>query len=360
MSRYILENVVCSYSESRTGRRVEALRVPQFEVEAGEILAVVGPNGSGKSTLLETMAFLNRPDRGRLLLDGVDVWAGGDMLAARRRCPILLQRTVLFKTTVLKNVMYGLRVRNVERNEARRRAESVLKLVGLDNLAHRGHRELSGGERQRVALARLLVLEPDVLLLDEPTTYVDQHNELMIERAIAQLHERTNATIVLASHSFRQAKALAHRVVTLVDGRIIPGTMDNLFAGTLVLEHDRFVFRNELGVMLRFDHSALASESVNFSDIAGKPAQIVIEADRLDVVHSNDARDTFVTGRIVSIRQHRDRCRLQVISHKGCVFHADMSITEYSRLKLNIGMRASLALRPGAVHVLATSNSPAV
>ena len=96
MPRYRLENVVRRYRTAQSVGAIEALRVPALEVAPGEILGGVGPNGSGKSTLLETMAFLSRPDEGRVLLDGDDVWADGKSLDARRRCPMLLQRTVLF------------------------------------------------------------------------------------------------------------------------------------------------------------------------------------------------------------------------------------------------------------------------
>jgi ABC-type sulfate/molybdate transport systems ATPase subunit len=208
----------------RSGRPVEALRVASLDVRPGEILAVVGPNGSGKSTLLETMAFLARPDEGRILLDDRDVWAEGESLAARRRCPMLLQRTVLFKTSVLGNVMYGLRARGVRRAEARRRAEHVLRSTRLDGLARRTHRELSGGERRRVALARLLALEPEILLLDEPTAHVDHANAQLIEEIIRHLHATTGMTVILASHDFRQAESLADRVVTLVDGQLLATT----------------------------------------------------------------------------------------------------------------------------------------
>lgn len=224
MCRYRLENVVRRYRESRTGQTVEALRVDRLEVQPGEILAVVGHNGSGKSTLLETMAFLDPPDEGRVLLDGSDPWEQGEALAARRRSPLLLQRTVLFQTTALGNVIYPLRMRGLGRGEARRRAEAVLKLVGLESLAKRGHRELSGGERRRVALARLLALEPEILLLDEPTAQVDQHNEQLIEELIRDLHARTGMTVILASHNTRQAAALADRIVTLAAGRPIDGS----------------------------------------------------------------------------------------------------------------------------------------
>lgn len=257
MSRYRLENVAQRYRESRTGRTVEALRVPHLEVRADEILAVVGPNGSGKSTLLEILAFLRRPEEGRILLDGRDVWAEGGWLAARRRCPILLQKTVLLKTTVLQNVMYGLRVRGLSHREARRRAEAVLAQVGLEALANRGHRELSGGERQQVGLARLLVLEPDVLLLDEPTAHVDEPSERLIEQIIRDLHARTGMTVVVASHSLRQAAALAQRVIALAGGRILPTPPELSLHGTLSMEGDAFVFRGEDGAVVRFGAEAL-------------------------------------------------------------------------------------------------------
>ncbi len=187
IARYRLENVVRRYRPVRSSRAIEALRVPHLEVPVGDILAVVGPNGSGKSTLLETMAFLTRPDEGTILLDDHDVWSTGRSFAARRRCPLLLQRPVLFKASVLKNVMYGLRVRGMTRVEARRKAEHVLRLTRLEGLAQRAHRELSGGERQRVALARVLALEPEILLLDEPTAHVDYFNARMIEEIIREI-----------------------------------------------------------------------------------------------------------------------------------------------------------------------------
>jgi len=227
---YTLEDVVRRYRESRTGRTIEALRVPFLRVAPGEIVAVVGPNGSGKSTLLETMAFLVRPEEGRVLLDGCDVWAAGQALGARRRCPLLLQRTILFQMSVRNNVAYGLRFRGIGRAEACRRAADVLRLLELEHLADRGPRELSGGERQRVALARTVVLEPDVVLLDEPTAHVDPASERLVTEALRDLRTRCGATVILASHSDRQTASLATRVVTLSDGRLVEGPLDSATA----------------------------------------------------------------------------------------------------------------------------------
>lgn len=346
MDRYALSNIVQRYRESRTGRSVEALRVPRLDVEAGEILAVVGPNGSGKSTLLETMAFLQRPQTGQILLDGRDAWAERNPLAARRRCPILLQRTVLFKTTVLGNVMYGLRVRGLKRSAARRRAETVLRLVRLETLADRRHRELSGGERRRVALARLLALEPEILLLDEPTAHVDHANEHLIEEVIRDLHARTGMTVVLASHDARQAMALAGRVVTLVDGRLISGTMDNLFCGTLRRDSGGFTFRGTTGLVLRLPPETIALDEGETCPASETPVQIAIDTCRIQVIPVAEERNPadvsehgdVVTGRIESIRQQQDSCRLRVRLSTGQKMRVDLPLSEYHRLGLNLGV----------------------
>jgi len=148
MSFLRLENVIQQYREQRTGLEFEALRVHELSVEAGEIVTVVGPNGSGKSTLLEILACLIRPSSGRVLFNDSDIWAHGKALWARRQCPMLLQKTVLFSTSVLKNVTFGLRVRGVARAEAVQRAEAALELVGMpqarDNCRH-GQPQLSSG-----------------------------------------------------------------------------------------------------------------------------------------------------------------------------------------------------------------------
>jgi len=341
---------------------VEALHVPRLDVKAGEILAVVGDNGSGKSTLLETMAFLQRPDSGQILLDGNDVWKEGKPLPARRRCPILLQRTVLLKTTVLKNVMYPLRTRGLSRADARRRAEAVLRQVRLDPLAGRRYRELSGGERQRVALARLLVLEPEIVLLDEPTAHVDRDNERLIEQAIRQLHGRTGTTVILASHNARQAMTLADRVVTLVRGRLIPGAFDNLLTGTLRREGDGFVFHGTKGLSLQ-----LAAEMVDFNgqqaDVAADElVQIAIDADRLQLAPVAEAGDDAPgpVGEVESIRRHGDHCRLRVGLPDGHRMRCEMPIAEYRRLGINLGMTVRLEFAVGAVRLVPLADSQGV
>jgi ABC-type sulfate/molybdate transport systems ATPase subunit len=351
--RYRLEHVVRRYRPVGSGRTIEALRVAGLEVAPGEILAVVGPNGSGKSTLLETMAFLGRPDEGRVLLDGHDAWHEGTTLAARRRCPMLLQRTVLFKTTVLGNVMYGMRARGIRRPQARNKAEHVLRLVGLDGLARRMHRELSGGERRRVALARLLALEPEILLLDEPTAHVDHDNARLIEGVIRDLHATSGMTVILASHDLRQAQALADRVVTLVDGQLFSGTIDNLFAGRLEAEGDRFTFHAEADLRLDLPAEAFAAEN----GPSGGPSpdasvRIAIDAERLELLPEHEAAACPLVGRIESVDQHQDRCRLMIRLKTGQRLCAIVSESDYALLGLNLGRTVGLRFAEQSVRVI--------
>jgi ABC-type multidrug transport system ATPase subunit len=344
--------MVRRYRQLRSGRAIEALNVPRLQVAPGEILAVVGPNGSGKSTLLETMAFLEPPDEGRVLLDDRDAWVNGESFAARRRCPMLLQRAVLFKTSVLKNVMYALRIRGMSRTDAQRRAMEVLRLVRLDSLAHRTHRELSGGERRRVALARLLALEPDTLLLDEPTAHVDLSNAQLIEEIIRHLHATAGMTVIVASHDLRQAQALADRVVTLLEGRLFCGTIDNLFSGTLKAAGGGFRFQAETGLVLDLTAAAIVPENGTcLEDSLDIPVRITVDAERLKVIPGK-ASDCHLRGRIESIRQHRDRCHVTVLLDTDHRITPHVSKAEYDRLGLNLGLQVGLRYADRAVHVV--------
>jgi tungstate transport system ATP-binding protein len=326
-----------------------------LEVVRGEILGVVGPNGSGKSTLLETLAFLAKPDEGRILLDGQDIWTVGKSLDARRRCPMLLQRTVLFKTSVLKSVMYGLRARGMSRSESRQKAESVLRLVRLDDLAHRTRRELSGGERQRVALARLLALEPEVLVLDEPTAHVDHANARLIEEIIQQLHETRGMTVVLASHDLRQAQTLADRVVTLLDGQLFSGTMDNLLAGRLQAVDDGLAFRGDNDLLLRFAPEAIVCEQRNgCAQLTETPIRIALDAGRLEILPGEAPSDCQLAGTIESVHKRRDQCRVLVRLQTGQGVTATLPKSDYARLGLNIGSKACLRLAKRALRVIRT------
>ncbi len=203
--------------EQRYGGRL-VLRVPALEIQPGETLALVGPSGAGKSTLLRLLNFLEPPSAGRLAYLGQAVSAPDVPLALLRQVTTVFQRPALLSASVLANVAYGLRLRGAPGAPAR--AHAALAALGLAHLAHAPARSLSGGEMQRVALARALVIEPRVLLLDEPTANLDPANVAAIEAAIAALRGAGRTTIVLVTHNLFQARRLADRVALLLDGQL--------------------------------------------------------------------------------------------------------------------------------------------
>ncbi|HMQ33732.1 MAG TPA: ATP-binding cassette domain-containing protein, partial [Chloroflexaceae bacterium] len=192
------------------------LRVARLTIAPGRALAVLGPSGAGKSTLLRLLNFLEPPDEGQLCYDGRPMPPGGPPLATLREVTTVFQRPLLLDTTVRRNVAYGLRLRGRADEAA---VDAALERVGLAHLARAHARTLSGGEAQRVALARALVVEPRVLLLDEPTANLDPANVAAIEGAVRGLPAR-GTTVVIVTHNLFQARRLADDAAVLVDGEL--------------------------------------------------------------------------------------------------------------------------------------------
>ena len=211
---YDLRNISKSYD----GRRV--LTVERLHIRRGEILAVVGPSGSGKSTLLRLLNFLERLDSGAITFRERTVTPGATVpVAVRRRVTTVFQRPLLLNRSVWANVAYGLKLRGSRNGDER--IAAALRQVGLEDLARQPARTLSGGEAQRVAVARAMVVEPEVMLLDEPTANLDPYNVGLIENIVQQLNEKERVTQVLVTHNIFQARRLAHRVVFLLEGEVV-------------------------------------------------------------------------------------------------------------------------------------------
>lgn len=193
------------------------LDVNALEVRENEILALVGPSGAGKSTLLRLLNFIEPPSVGTLVFRDQDVSAVAP-LELRRQVTTVFQRPLLLRGTVVENVAFGLRLRGAHVNA---NVSAMLERVGLEKMAHAPARKLSGGEMQRVALARALVIEPRVLLLDEPTANLDPYNVTLIEEIVREQNKTRGVTVVVVTHNIFQAKRLAQRVGLLLNGQLI-------------------------------------------------------------------------------------------------------------------------------------------
>ena len=191
--------------------------IEHLDIRRGEMLALVGPSGAGKSTLLRLLNFLEHPTAGRITYQGQAI-NGSVPLPVRRQVTTVFQRPMLLKASVYANVAYGLRLRG-QRVDGQVR--NILARVGLEQLARSPAHKLSGGEMQRVALARALVINPAVLLLDEPTANLDPYNIGLIEDIVRQHNRERGTTVVLVTHNVFQARRLADRVGLMLAGRLI-------------------------------------------------------------------------------------------------------------------------------------------
>ena len=196
-----------------------ALDVPSIEVPAGEVLAILGPSGSGKTTLLDVLGLLEEPSSGRVLLGGREVSMRDR--EARLQIAAVFQRPYLFKGTVGGNVGYGLVARGVPRAKHAARIASALERVGLGGYERRSALALSGGEAQRVALARALVVEPRVLLVDEPLASLDPLLKHRLTRDFASILRGAGVTVLYVTHDQDEALVVADRVAIMNAGRIV-------------------------------------------------------------------------------------------------------------------------------------------
>lgn len=192
-----------------------------LELCQDEVLTLLGPNGSGKSTLLHVIGLLRRPDRGAVYFHGQPVSWKGDLLSLRRRMATVFQQPLLLDTSVTGNVAMGLRLRGVSNAEAQPRVARWLDRLGIASLAGRSARQLSGGEAQRVSLARALVLEPEVLLLDEPFKELDTPTREALVEEIKVVLQETRTTTVFVTHDRTEALRLSDRVAVLHKGRLL-------------------------------------------------------------------------------------------------------------------------------------------
>jgi NitT/TauT family transport system ATP-binding protein len=189
---------------------IEALRRIDLQVGDGAFVSLVGPSGCGKSTLLSLIAGMLQPTEGEVRLFGERI-AG-----TSRRVGYMLQQDHLFEwRDVLQNVLVGAQIRGIDRREARQKALTLLSRYGLEEFARRNPRDLSGGMRQRVALIRTLVLEPDIVLLDEPFSALDFQTRLILADEMSRILREQGKTVVLVTHDIAEAITMADRVAVI-------------------------------------------------------------------------------------------------------------------------------------------------
>ena len=216
------------------GGDVQAVRDVSLTIQDGEIYGIVGFSGAGKSTLVRCINLLERPDKGRVLVNGVDLTAlrGAALSRERRKIGMIFQQFNLFATRpVLENVAFPLKYRGMRRQDIRKKAEKLLRFVELEDKKDAYPSQLSGGQKQRVAIARALASAPKVLLCDEATSALDPQTTGSILKLLRRLNTELGITIVIITHQMQVVKEICGRVAVMENGRVVEeGDVFSVFA----------------------------------------------------------------------------------------------------------------------------------
>lgn len=247
MSEAIIEIQSLSKVFKTKGAEVHALQDISLTINKGDIFGIIGMSGAGKSTLVRCMNMLERPTSGAVLFGGLDISKIGNtqLRWVRRSIGMIFQQfNLLMQRTAEGNVLFPMEIAGVNREEAKKRAAELLKMVGLEDKLHAYPSQLSGGQKQRVAIARALATNPAVLLCDEATSALDPNTTSAILALLKDINKRLGITIVMITHQMSVIEEICNRVAIISDSRIAEcGTVQEIFSHPKTAAAQRLVIR---------------------------------------------------------------------------------------------------------------------
>jgi molybdate/tungstate transport system ATP-binding protein len=327
-----------------------------LDVKQGDYFIVLGPTGAGKTLLLELIAGFHRPDKGEIWINNKNVT---DISPEQRRVGFVYQDYSLFPhLNVEKNVGFGLRLKKISRREYNKRVRHAMNLLGLTHLSKRLPKTLSGGEQQKVALARAIVLDPDVLLLDEPLSALDAQTQERLRGELKDLHEKSGITTIHVTHDHVEAILLGDRMGVLSDGKLIQvGRPDEIFqkpksefVAKFVGVENIFSGESELKKGLaRIDIGNVLIEAVTQKEgkvkVCIRPEDILLSKRPIKSSGRN-----MLQGKITEISDRGTTVRLKVdVGRELMVIITKRSFLD---MKLRIGSRVYAAFKASSVHVI--------
>ncbi|MDO9550211.1 MAG: tungstate ABC transporter ATP-binding protein WtpC [Methanoregula sp.] len=332
------------------------LRNVTLDIESGEYLVIIGPTGAGKTILLEILAGIYPPDSGTILLNDRDITG---LPPRERNICVVYQDYMLFPhLCVEENIAFGLVSRKMQKDEIRKRVADIAALLSIDHLLHRYPDTLSGGEQQRTAIARAIVLEPVLLLLDEPLSALDVQTREMLRKELRRLHSLYKITVVHVTHNFEEVFALADRVAVMNHGDIVQcGHPDEVFRKPNCAFVANFtgvenIFRGICSQLvgasaINVDGLTIISSSCKEDGevyATVRPEDILISREQIQ----SSARNSF-KGLITDIVNNGMVIKVNIDA--GIPFVSVMTRQGYDHLQLNEGEEVYLTFKASAVHV---------
>lgn len=339
-----------------------AVKRADLTINAGEFIAIMGPSGCGKTTTLRMLAGLETPSAGTIRIGG-DVM--NDVPPHERDTPMVWQSLALFPfLNVRENVEFGLKMRGVAAGERKRRAKDWLERLEIGEFSERNIETLSGGQKQRVALARSLVTEPKLLLLDEPLSALDAHLVIRMQGVLTRLQRELGITFVYVTHSHSEAFAMADRVVIMSQGEIAqigkPREIYRAPANRFVAE---FVGRNNIlkGVIAKDDAGRVTLDSPighfgvpaeTSPPASGTPASLVIAADMVRITRDAIEAENSVTATLISEEFVGSIVTLFLEAKDGTEFKVQLQERALADLDIHAGGQFHLSWASSDAHLL--------
>ncbi|MEW6455635.1 MAG: ABC transporter ATP-binding protein [Acidobacteriota bacterium] len=322
----------------------KVLEIEEIYFEKGKIHIITGPNGAGKTTLMNILSFLNEPDSGEIIFEGGSFnYLRLKKREIMQRMAFVSQNPYIFKTSVKKNIEYGLRWRNFPEEEIEKKVKSIMDKLEITHLEKRKPKELSGGEIQMIALARALVLEPDILFLDEPTANMDKKNERLVESIVKETNLERNITVFFATNNLHQAYRIGDTVITLINGRVISKLLENLYKGILIKENENYFFKTK---KLKISVPPRVEESQFTKHISIAPEDILVSRTPIE----SSARNSF-KGRIVKIEEEKD-ASVKLLIDGGEEFIVKITRLSFNEMRLNLGEEVYLTFKTSSVRFI--------
>jgi molybdopterin-binding protein len=338
---------------------VNALQNVNLMIDRGKITSLLGPSGSGKTTLLRILAGLENPTSGTLFFETTQI-NSNEQNILRQKATMVFQKSLFFDTTVFSNIAYGLKLKeDLSKEEISNKVSEALSLVRLEGFEERRPKKLSGGEQQRVSMARALVLNREILLLDEPTVNLDPKNVSILEETINRVNKEKKTTIVLATHNMFQAEAISQNVALILDGTVKQtGTRQDIFGDSnkYLISFSRLenVFSGEATINEDGTSTINVGDNFNIDASFYRKGKISVHVRPEDILVSTEAfhssaRNVF-SGIIRAISDRGSVVRLTV--DNGRNFSVQITKQSLTEMKLSIGSKVFLTFKASVVQVI--------